>query len=121
MFIKDTQQDLSNSETFIYTGKVDENLEFKSSYSKTYKNLKKPLDEEHCLQIPLTYFGMDKPYEIWLETNQEYKQRICLYKSSNQIQLVEVIDGYNCGKEKYDYSGKNLFEKLIIWIKSLFL
>ncbi|NHB59138.1 hypothetical protein G9F32_14105 [Acinetobacter sp. 194] len=106
---------MSNNETLIYLGKIDENIEFTSSYSKTYKNLKMPINEENCLQIPLSHFEIGKPYEIWLETHEEYKQRICLSKSSNQIQLVEVIDGYTCGKEQYDYSGSNIFEKLQIF------
>lgn len=120
-FTKNSEKNMTQNEILIYMGKIEENIEFKTSYSKTYKNLETPTNEENCLQIPLVNFEMDIPYEIWVETNQEYKQRICLSKSSNKIQLTKVIDGYQCGKEIYDYSDSNVFARFIIWMKSLFI
>ncbi len=70
------------NQTLIYMGKVDGINAFHSSYSKTYLNLKMPIIEENCIKIKSSEFKEPFPYDVVLETDQSYTQRICANKTS---------------------------------------
>lgn len=115
----DTEKNMSN-EILIYIGKIEKNIDFKTSYSKTYKNVHHPNNEQHCLNVPTHYFQMNEPYEAWVEADKVYKRRFCLSNESNQIKLTEVVNGYLCGRNEYDYSGGSFFKKFLNWFNKFF-
>jgi len=105
------------NQTLIYMGKVDGINAFHSSYSKTYLNLKMPIIEENCIKIKSSEFKEPFPYDVVLETDQSYTQRICANKTSEgHITLLEAeadLDkGIYCGINQYDYSSNGLWTKL---------
>ncbi|WP_350308014.1 NF045616 family extracytoplasmic (lipo)protein, partial [Acinetobacter pittii] len=83
----------------------------------TYLNLKMPIIEENCIKIKSSEFKEPFPYDVVLETDQSYTQRICANKTSEgHITLLEAeadLDkGIYCGINQYDYSSNGLWTKL---------
>ncbi|VAX45622.1 Uncharacterised protein [Acinetobacter calcoaceticus] len=114
--------------TVIYMGKVDGINAFHSSYSKTYLNLKMPIVEENCIKINKSEFKENLPYSIWLGTDGEYNQRVCVNKNSEGKTVLleakaDLEKGTYCGTNQYDYSSNSLWTKLknsYYWLVSLF-
>lgn len=105
------------NQTLIYMGKVDGINTFHDSYSKTYLNLRMPIIEENCIKIKSSEFKEPFPYDVVLETDQSYIQRICVNKTSEgHIKLLEakadLEKGIYCGTNQYDYSSNSLWTKL---------
>ncbi|MND63323.1 hypothetical protein D3C81_357760 [compost metagenome] len=116
------------NQTLIYMGKVDGINAFHSSYSKTYLNLKMPIIEGNCIKIDKSEFKENLPYSIWLETDKEYNQRICVKQNSEGKTVLleakaDLDKGAYCGTNQYDYSSNSLLAKLknlYYWLVSLF-
>ena len=116
------------NQTLIYMDKVDEINTFHSSYSKTYLNLKMPIVEENCIKINKSEFKENFPYSIWLGTDGEYNQRVCVNKNSEGKTVLleakaDLEKGTYCGTNQYDYSSNSLWTKLknlYYWLVSLF-
>ncbi|QIO07599.1 NF045616 family extracytoplasmic (lipo)protein [Acinetobacter lanii] len=108
-----------NNDILVYMGKIEKTAAFKTSYSKIYKNIHHPNNEQDCLKIPIRYFQINKPYEVWVEADTVYKRRFCLSNQANKIQFTEIVNGYSCGRDEYDYSGKNFFENILMWLKKI--
>ncbi|MGH1401136.1 MAG: NF045616 family extracytoplasmic (lipo)protein [Acinetobacter tandoii] len=114
--------------TLIYMGKVDKINAFHSSYSKTYLNLKMPIIEENCIIIKASEFKEPFPYDVILETDQSYTQRICVYRTAEGKTILldakaDLDKGIYCGTNQYDYSSNSLWTKLknlYYWLVSLF-
>ncbi|WP_080564154.1 NF045616 family extracytoplasmic (lipo)protein [Acinetobacter pittii] len=91
VFTKGGYDKAYGNQTLIYMGKVDGINAFHSSYSKTYLNLKMPIIEENCIKIKSSEFKEPFPYDVVLETDQSYTQRICANKTSEgHITLLEA-------------------------------
>lgn len=117
VFTKGGYDKAYENQALIYMGKVDGINAFHSSYSKTYLNLKMPIIEENCIKIQSSEFKEPFPYDVILETDQSYTQRICVNKTSEgHITLLEAkadLDkGIYCGTNQYDYSSNGLWTKL---------
>ncbi|VAX45620.1 Uncharacterised protein [Acinetobacter calcoaceticus] len=117
VFTKGGYDKAYENQTLIYMGKVDGINTFHSSYSKTYLNLKMPVIEENCIKIKPSEFKESLPYDVILETDQSYTQRICVHKTSEgHITLLEakadLEKGIYCGTNQYDYSSNGLWTKL---------
>ncbi|MDC4801252.1 hypothetical protein NQ814_17110 [Acinetobacter baumannii] len=117
VFTKGGYDKAYENQALIYMGKVDGINAFHSSYSKTYLNLKMPIIEENCIKINKSEFKENLPYSIWLETDQEYNQRICVNQNAEgQTVLLDAkadLDkGIYCGTNQYDYSSNGLWTKL---------
>ncbi|NHB59137.1 hypothetical protein G9F32_14100 [Acinetobacter sp. 194] len=121
IYTNDPKSDYYNGRIYLYMGEVHTELAYQSSYNATYHHIKIPKSFADCIAIKNSNFKHNIPYDINLDMNKAYSQRICVSKPNGKIQLTKVVDGYTCGKEKYDYSGKNIFEKIITWIKSLLI
>ncbi|MCR6569919.1 NF045616 family extracytoplasmic (lipo)protein [Acinetobacter baumannii] len=128
VFTKGGYDKAYENQALIYMGKVDGINAFHSSYSKIYLNLKMPIIEENCIKINKSEFKENLPYSIWLETDQEYNQRICVNQNAEgQTVLLDAkadLDkGVYCGTNQYDYSSNSLWTKLknlYYWLVSLF-
>lgn len=115
------------NQTLIYMGKVDGINTFHDSYSKTYLNLKMPIIEENCIKIKSSEFKEPFPYDVILETNQSYTQRICINRTAEGKTVLleakaDLDKGIYCGTNQYDYSSNSLWSKLknlYYWIISL--
>ncbi len=69
------------------------------------------------LKLNLLNLKSSFPYDVVLETDQSYTQRICVNKTSEgHITLLEAeadLDkGIYCGINQYDYSSNGLWTKL---------
>ncbi|MDC5223496.1 hypothetical protein NRA24_15365 [Acinetobacter baumannii] len=128
VFTKGDYDKTPEDKTLIYMGKVDGINTFHDSYSKTYLNLKMPIIEENCIKINKSEFKENLPYSIWLETDQEYNQRICVNQNSEGKTVLleakaDLEKGTYCGTNQYDYSSNSLWTKLknlCYWLVSLF-
>ncbi|QIO07338.1 NF045616 family extracytoplasmic (lipo)protein [Acinetobacter shaoyimingii] len=121
IYTNDPNSDYYDGRIYLYMGEVNTELAYQSSYSATYHHINIPKSFADCIAIKNSNFKHNIPYDINLDMNKAYSQRICVSKPNGKIQLMKVVDGYTCGREKHDYSGKNLFEKFITWIKSLLI
>ncbi|ENX39207.1 NF045616 family extracytoplasmic (lipo)protein [Acinetobacter sp. NIPH 2100] len=127
VFTKGDYNKAPENETLLYMGKVDGINTFHDSYSRTYFNLKMPINKENCIKINKSEFNGTFPYSIWLETDKEYNQRICVNQNpEGKIVLLEakadLEKGTYCGTNQYDYSSNSLWTKLknlYYWIVSL--
>ncbi|WP_202743865.1 NF045616 family extracytoplasmic (lipo)protein [Acinetobacter calcoaceticus] len=128
VFTKGGYDKAYENQTLIYMGKVDGINAFHSSYSKTYLNLKMPIVEENCIKINKSEFKENLPYSIWLGTDGEYNQRVCVNKNSEGKTVLleakaDLEKGTYCGTNQYDYSSNSLWTKLknsYYWLVSLF-
>ena len=128
VFTKGGYDKAYEDQTVIYIGKVDGINAFHSSYSKTYLNLKMPIVEENCIKINKSEFKENFPYSIWLGTDGEYNQRVCVNKNSEGKTVLleakaDLEKGTYCGTNQYDYSSNSLWTKLknlYYWLVSLF-
>ncbi|MDS7965619.1 hypothetical protein RMB12_01020 [Acinetobacter sp. V117_2] len=128
VFTKGGYDKAYENQTLIYMGKVDGINTFHDSYSKTYLNLKMPIIEENCIKIKPSEFKEPFPYDVILETDQSYTQRICVNRTiEGKTVLLEAkadLDkGIYCGTNQYDYSSNSLWNKLknlYYWLVSLF-
>ncbi|MCH7350409.1 MULTISPECIES: NF045616 family extracytoplasmic (lipo)protein [unclassified Acinetobacter] len=115
------------NQTLIYMGKVDGINTFHDSYSKTYLNLKMPIIEENCIKIKASEFKEPFPYDVILETNQSYTQRICVNRTTEGKTVLleakaDLEKGIYCGTNQYDYSSNSLWKMLkniYYWFGSL--
>ncbi|HGW3560928.1 TPA: NF045616 family extracytoplasmic (lipo)protein, partial [Acinetobacter baumannii] len=82
VFTKGGYEKAYENRTLIYMGKVDGINAFHSSYSKTYLNLRMPIIEENCINIKSSEFKEPFPYDVVLETDQSYTQRICVNRTA---------------------------------------
>jgi hypothetical protein len=121
IYTNDPKSDYYDGRIYLYMGEVNTESAYQSSYNATYHNINIPKTFAECIAIKSSNFKQNIPYDINLDMNKAYSQRICVSKSNNKIQLMKVVDGYICGKEAYDYSDRNIFEKIIIWFKNLFI
>lgn len=118
----------NDNQTLIDVGVIDGRYGPYNTYSRIYSNLKMPIVEDNCVIINLKEFDRDLPYDIILETNTSYSERICTKKDSEgHYQLLAVKrdleKGVYCGTNQYDYSGNNLLTKLknlYYWVISFF-
>ena len=128
VFTKGGYDKISDNTTLIYMGKVDGINTFHDSYSKTYLNLKMPIIEENCIKIKSSEFKEPFPYDVILETNQSYTQRICINRTAEGKTVLleakaDLDKGIYCGTNQYDYSSNSLWTKLknlYYWLVSLF-
>ncbi|MCT9365458.1 NF045616 family extracytoplasmic (lipo)protein [Acinetobacter baumannii] len=115
--------------TLIYMGKVDGINTFHSSYSKTYLNLRMPIIEENCIKIKSSEFKEPFPYDLVLETDQSYTQRICVNRTAEGKTILldakaDLEKGIYCGNNQYDYSSNGLWTKLknlYYWVVGLLI
>ncbi|MCU4581634.1 hypothetical protein KTJ32_11615 [Acinetobacter gyllenbergii] len=127
VFTKRAYDKAYENQTLIYIGKVDGINAFHSSYSKTYLNLKMPITEENCINIKSSEFKEPFPYEVILETNQSYAQRICVNRATKGKTVLleakaDLEKGIYCGTNQYDYSSNGLWRMLkniYYWFVSL--
>ncbi|MFP5066714.1 NF045616 family extracytoplasmic (lipo)protein [Acinetobacter pittii] len=117
VFTKGGYDKAYENQILIYMGKVDGINAFHSLYSKTYLNLKMPIIEGNCIKIDKLEFKENLPYSIWLETDQEYNQRICVNQNSEGKTVLldakaDLEKGIYCGTNQYDYSSNSLWTKL---------
>ncbi|MEB7640998.1 NF045616 family extracytoplasmic (lipo)protein [Acinetobacter pittii] len=117
VFTKGGYDKAYENQTLIYIGKVDGINAFHSSYSKTYLNLKIPIIEGKYIEIDKSEFKENLPYSIWLETDKEYNQRICVKQNSEGKTVLleakaDLEKGTYCGTNQYDYSSNSLWTKL---------
>ncbi|MFA2915515.1 NF045616 family extracytoplasmic (lipo)protein [Acinetobacter pittii] len=128
VFTKGGYDKAYENQILIYMGKVDGINAFHSLYSKTYLNLKMPIIEGNCIKIDKLEFKENLPYSIWLETDKEYNQRICVKQNSEGKTVLleakaDLEKGAYCGTNQYDYSSNSLLAKLknlFYWLVSLF-
>ncbi|HGY4640568.1 NF045616 family extracytoplasmic (lipo)protein [Acinetobacter baumannii] len=128
VFTKGGYDKAYENQALIYMGKVDGINAFHSSYSKIYLNLKMPIIEENCIKINKSEFKENLPYSIWLETDKEYNQRICVKQNSEGKTVLleakaDLEKGAYCGTNQYNYSSNSLLAKLknlFYWLVSLF-
>lgn len=127
VFTKGRYDKAYENQTLIYMGKVDGINTLHDSYSKTYLNLKMPIIEENCIKIKSSEFKEPFPYDVILETNQTYTQRICINRTAEGKTVLleakaDLDKGIYCGTNQYDYSSNSLWSKLknlYYWIISL--
>ncbi|VXA57450.1 conserved exported hypothetical protein [Acinetobacter proteolyticus] len=127
VFTKGDYDKISDNTTLIYMEKTDGINTFHDSYSKTYLNLKMPVIEENCIKIKPSEFKEPFPYDVILETNQPYTQRICVNRTAEGKTVLleakaDLEKGIYCGTNQYDYSSNSLWTKLknlYYWIISL--
>lgn len=103
-----------NNQIYLHMGGIVSGQNYKSTYSKIYKNIKMPIDKNSCISIPSTYFNKAIPFDVTLDMEQSYARRICINQSSKKIILTKVKDGYECSNQPFDYSEKEAtyFNKL---------
>ena len=108
-----------NNQIYLYMGGIVSGQNYKSTYSKIYKNIKMPIDKNSCIPIPSAYFNKAIPFDVTLDMEQSYARRICVNQSSKKILLTEVKDGYKCSNQPFDYSEKKItfLDRLFEWIK----
>lgn len=117
VFTKGDYDKTPDDKTLIYMGKVDGVNTFHDSYSKTYLNLKMPIIEENCIKIKASEFEEPFPYDVILETDQSYTQRICVNRTAEGKTVLldakaDLEKGIYCGTNQYDYSSNSLWTKL---------
>lgn len=88
-----------NNQIYLYMGGIVSGQNYKSTYSKIYKNIKMPIDKNSCIPIPSSYFNKAIPFDVTLDMEQSYARRICVNQSSKKIILTEVKDGYECSNQ----------------------
>lgn len=116
IYTKDFDSKEFNDQLLVYLGEIHDGWSFKSSYSHLYHNIKEPSDEKNCIIIESLNFKENIPYYIILEAHKgEYAQQVCINKKQNKVILTEVKDVFNCGKEKFDYSGKSWWRIILSW------
>lgn len=116
LFTKGNYKNIFDNQILFYMGEVIPNEKFKSSYSKTYVNLKNmPIQERDCILVDVKNFKSKVPYYLYLESDRSYSQRVCMDRKQNKIVLTEVKNVFNCGKEEYDYSGKSWWRIFLSW------
>ncbi len=117
VFTKGGYDKAYENRTLIYMGKVDGINTFHDTYSKTYLNLKIPIIEENCIKIKASEFEEPFPYDVILETDQSYTQRICVNRTAEGKTVLldakaDLEKGIYCGTNQYDYSSNGLWTKL---------
>lgn len=100
----------------LYMGTMDSKQGYKTSYEKSYKNIKVPTEENNCLTIDNSKFTQQIPYSINLDMNKTYSRRVCIKNENNRMKLVEAKSTFQCGTNEYDYSGRSLREKFLNWL-----
>ncbi|EPF6423659.1 hypothetical protein NYZ73_13400 [Acinetobacter baumannii] len=129
VFTKGGYEKAYENRTLIYMGKVDGINAFHSSYSKTYLNLRMPIIEENCIKIKSSEFKEPFPYDLVLETDQSYTQRICVNRTAEGKTILldakaDLEKGIYCGNNQYDYSSNGLWTKLknlYYWVVGLLI
>ncbi len=129
VFTKGGYEKAYENRTLIYMGKVDGINAFHSSYSKTYLNLRMPIIEENCIKIKSSEFKEPFPYDVVLETDQSYTQRICVNRTAEGKTILldakaDLEKGIYCGNNQYDYSSNGLWTKLknlYYWVAGLLI
>ncbi len=129
VFTKGGYEKAYENRTLIYMGKVDGINAFHSSYSKTYLNLRMPIIEENCIKIKSSEFKEPFPYDVVLETDQSYTQRICVNRTAEGKTILldakaDLEKGIYCGNNQYDYSSNSLWTKLknlYYWVVGLLI
>ncbi len=129
VFTKGGYEKAYENRTLIYMGKVDGINAFHSSYSKTYLNLRMPIIEENCIKIKSSEFKEPFPYDVVLETDQSYTQRICVNRTAEGKTILldakaDLEKGIYCGNNQYDYSSNGLWTKLknlYYWVVGLLI
>lgn len=117
VFTKGGYDKAYENRTLIYMGKVGGINTFHDTYSKTYLNLKIPIIEENCIKIKASEFEEPFPYDVILETDQSYTQRICVNRTAEGKTVLldakaDLEKGIYCGTNQYDYSSNGLWTKL---------
>ncbi|CAA0177725.1 hypothetical protein J717_1221 [Acinetobacter baumannii 121738] len=129
VFTKGGYEKAYENRTLIYMGKVDGINAFHSSYSKTYLNLRMPIIEENCIKIKSSEFKEPFPYDVVLETDQSYTQRICVNRTAEGKTILldakaDLEKGIYCGNNQYNYSSNGLWTKLknlYYWVVALLI
>ncbi|WP_407491061.1 NF045616 family extracytoplasmic (lipo)protein [Acinetobacter baumannii] len=129
VFTKGGYEKAYENRTLIYMGKVDGINAFQSSYSKTYLNLRMPIIEENCIKIKSSEFKEPFPYDVVLETDQSYTQRICVNRTAEGKTILldakaDLEKGIYCGNNQYNYSSNGLWTKLknlYYWVVALLI
>lgn len=123
VYTNDLESKYYEGRIYLYMGEVYSDQAYKSSYMATYHKINIPKNYNDCIAIRSSNFKKNTPYDINLDMNKAYSQRICVSKTNDKVELMNVINGYTCGTEKYNYSGEineSFFGRLMIWFKSLF-
>lgn len=76
-----------------------------------------PIIEKNCIKINKSEFKDNFPYSIWLGTDREYNQRVCVNQNSEGETILleakaDLEKGKYCGTNQYDYSSNDLWTKL---------
>nr|WP_228289848.1 hypothetical protein [Acinetobacter pittii] len=76
-----------------------------------------PIIEENCIKIKASEFEEPFPYDVILETDQSYTQRICVNRTAEGKTVLldakaDLKKGIYCGTNQYDYSSNSLWTKL---------
>lgn len=122
IYTNDSESDYYDGRIYLYMGEINTDLAYKSSYQSSYHDIKIPKTYKDCIPIKSLNFKGNIPYDISLDMNKAYSQRICVSKLNGKIELKKVVDGYTCGKETYNYSSNltdSIFSRFISWLKNL--
>lgn len=92
IFSKESK-DYSADDVALYVRKVDPLKLQPIEYKNFYKNIKIPVDENHCIHIPLDELEKNKAYNITLSTiNKTFQAQVCILKQKdgNIIKAVKA-------------------------------
>ncbi|MDI9657839.1 hypothetical protein QM240_16755, partial [Acinetobacter baumannii] len=56
-----------NNQIYLYMGGIVSGQNYKSTYSKIYKNIKMPIDKNSYIPIPSSYFNKAIPFDVTLD------------------------------------------------------
>lgn len=80
----------SDNQFIVFIGEIRKNEPFKIVYSKEYINNKFPIHKNACLNIPVSNLKLNTVYDINLETNKIFSQRICLKQNDNNFEIIKL-------------------------------
>ena len=87
-------KDYSADDVALYVRKVDLLKLQPIEYKNFYKNIKIPVDENHCIHIPLNKLEKNKAYNITLSTiNKTFQAQVCILKQKDGNIIKEVKAG----------------------------